>query len=115
MNRISKLKGLPKYRSCYIVFTVVMMAVSSVQAEQKTPAPIDESISLALTQQYEGKKYDYTCHPTLESQKKFKLTAFGGSAEIPGDQKGTPPVNFNITTQKPPVTWYCSIKSPAQE
>lgn len=94
---INKLKALPKYRPSFsmlavmFVLTVVMIAASNAYAEQNTPPPTDKSISMVLKQTYENKIYEYICNPTLESQKKFKITRFGGEAEISGNQKGAPP------------------------
>jgi peptidoglycan hydrolase-like protein with peptidoglycan-binding domain len=75
---------------------------------QKEAPPTDTSITLPLTQHYANKDYHYVCHPTLESQKKLKLTTFGGEMELPGEQKEMPSDSFTITLQDPPSTWYCT-------
>lgn len=74
---------------------------------QKGAPPTDTSITMPLTQHYANKDYHYTCHPTLESQKKLKLTTFGGEMEL-GEQKEMPSDSFTITIQDPPSTWYCT-------
>lgn len=88
---------------------------SSIHAQKNTPPPTDKSISMVLTEHYGNKNYDYTCNPTLESQKELKLTSFDGSLDIPGQQKEMPPANLPIKLQDPPSTWYCTMKSPAQK
>jgi hypothetical protein len=88
--------------------TAAMIVASNSHAEKMTPPPTDNSISMGLTEHYANKDYNYTCHPTLESQKKLKLTSFGGSADIPGDQKEAPSDNLTITLQDPPSIWYCT-------
>ena len=75
---------------------------------QKGAPPTDTSITLPLTQHYAGKDYHYTCHPTLESQKHFKLMEFGGEMELPGEQKEMPSDSLTITLQDPHSTWYCT-------
>lgn len=75
---------------------------------QKGAPPTDTSITLTLTQHYASKDYHYTCHPTLESQKKLKLMTFGGEMELPGEQKEMPSDSTTITLQDPPSTWYCT-------
>ncbi len=67
---------------------------------------------MGLTEHYANKDYKYDCHPTLESQRKLRLTSFGGSADIPGQQKDVPPADMTITLQDPPSTWYCAQKAP---
>jgi hypothetical protein len=75
---------------------------------QEGAPPTDTAITLPLTQHYANKDYHYTCHPTLESQKKLKLTTFGGEMELPDEQKEMPSDSTTITLQDPPSTWYCT-------
>src|SRR5208337_1366141 len=104
------MRELPKYRpsrmllAVMFVLTAVMIVTSNTHAGQNTPPPTDKSISMPLTQHYANKSYDYTCNPTLESQKKFKLTSFSGSMNIPEQQKEIPPANLTIKIQDPPST-----------
>jgi hypothetical protein len=98
-----------------IALTAVLIGASNTHAEQNTQTPTDDSVSMALTEHYANQNYDYACHPTLESQTHLRLTSFGGSADIPGQQTELPPDHLTITLQDPPSTWYCTKKSPTQK
>jgi hypothetical protein len=80
---------------------------SHLNAAQVQAPPVDSSISMALVEHYANNAYSYKCHPTLESQNRFKLLHFGGNANIPGPEKSIPPPTLTIKLPDPPSAWYC--------